>query len=490
MLFNSIKFAVFLPIVFLIYWFVVKRNLKRQNCFLLVASYYFYGCWNWRFLLLLIIISLFNYIIGIKIDRSLISKTRKIWLIIGLIINIGILGVFKYYNFFVESFIDLLSLAGYNLPKSSTQIIVPVGISFYIFLSLSYILDIYKKNLIANRNIIEVLLSLSFFPIILAGPIQRPSLLLPQIVKRREFKYDQSVDGLRQILWGLFVKIVVADELAPYVDNIFLNFSNYSGSTLLTGAIFYSIQIYADFSGYSNIAIGTAKLFGFNIMRNFAYPYFSRDITEFWKRWHISLTTWFRNYIFLPLSFTISWRIKGERVFFIKTEFFIYLVASVITWVLTGLWHGANYTFIIWGMIHGFFLILYQWQRKPRKRLFKKAGINNDHSLVIIIETIITMIIVMFAWIFFRAKSIHDAFAYIAEMVSPSLLKFPPLHPLRIAILISLFIYTEWIQRKKEHALQIEDIKNRFLRWGIYYLIVFLILLYGGEKQEFIYSQF
>jgi D-alanyl-lipoteichoic acid acyltransferase DltB (MBOAT superfamily) len=359
-----------------------------------------------------------------------------------------------------------------------------------VFLSISYIIDIYKQNLNANRNIVEVLLALSFFPIILAGPIQRPSSLLPQIIKKRDFNHNQAVDGLRQILWGFFAKVVIADNLALQVDTIFPNFSEYSGSTLVIGAVFYAIQIYADFSGYSNMAIGIAKLFGFSLMRNFAYPYFSRDITEFWKRWHISLTTWFRDYLFLPLSFTIAWRIKNERVFFIKTDFFIYLVAIIITWFLIGLWHGANYTFIIWGMIHGFFLIIYQWQRKPRKRLFKKIGINNDYSLVIITETIITMIIVMLAWIFFRADSINQAFAYINKLFSASLFKLPQVYPLKIIILTLLFIFSEWLQRKREHTLQIGNVKNRLLRWGIYYGIVFLILLFAGGKQEFIYSQF
>jgi len=490
MLFNSIKFAVFLPIVFLIYWFVIKRNLKRQNCFLLVASYYFYGCWNWRFLFLLIIISLLNYIIGIKIDRSLISRKRKIWLIIGLIINIGILGVFKYYNFFVESFIDLLSLAGYNLPKSSTQIIVPVGISFYIFLSLSYILDIFKKNLPANNNIVEVLLSLSFFPIILAGPIQRPSSLLPQIVEKREFKYDQAVDGLRQILWGLFVKIAIADNLSLHTDDIFLNFSAYSGSTLLLGSIFYTIQIYADFSGYSNIAIGIAKLFGFRLMRNFDYPYFSRDITEFWKKWHISLTSWFRDYLFLPVSFAVSWKIKHERVIFIKTELFIYMVASIITWFLTGLWHGANFTYIAWGMIHGFFLIIYQWQRKPRKKLFKTIGINNNNIIVVLIETFITLIIVVGAWVFFRSTSIQHSLDYLNGIFSLSIFSFPQIFP-KIPIVISIiFLLTEYMQRYKQHALQIENIKYRPVRWGIYFGIIFIMLFFGGGNQKFIYFQF
>lgn len=490
MLFNSIAFAVFLPLVFLLYWYVAGKNHSIQNFLLLAASYFFYCWWDWRFLSLLVFVSVVNYYIGIKIHNNGQNDKRKIWLITGLVIDIGILVVFKYYNFFISSFNELISTLGYDLPGSSTKIVLPLGISFYMFLSLSYILDIYKGNLSANKNITEVLLSLSFFPIILAGPIQRPSSLLPQITAKRLFNYDLAADGLRQILWGLFTKIAIADNLAPYTDDIFLNTSNYSGSTLLVGAVFYSIQIYADFSGYSNIAIGTAKLFGFNIMRNFAYPYFSRDITEFWKRWHISLTSWFRDYLFLPLSFSISWKIKRDRVLLIKADLFIYIVASIATWFLTGLWHGANYTFIIWGMIHGFFLILYRWQQKPRKELLKKTGISNDHPLVVFVETILTLIIVMSAWVFFRANSIHQAFAYLSELFSPSFFKLPEVHPVLITILLCSFMLTEWFQRHKEHTLQVGNIENRWIRWGIYYGVVVLILLYAGGKQEFIYSQF
>jgi D-alanyl-lipoteichoic acid acyltransferase DltB (MBOAT superfamily) len=425
------------------------------------------------------------------IHKNEIITKRKAWLISGLIINIGILVVFKYFNFFIDSFIDLISLIGYKLPRSTTKIIIPLGISFYVFLSLSYIIDIYKKNISADKNIIEVLLTLSFFPIIIAGPVQRPSLLLPQITIKREFNYNQAVAGLRQILWGLFAKIVIADKLAIHVDNIFANSSSYRGSTLLIGTIFYSIQIYADFSGYSNIAIGTSKLFGFNLIRNFAYPYFSRDITEFWKKWHISLTNWFRDYLFLPISFGISWRIKNEKTFFIKTDMFIYILASFITWFLIGLWHGANYTFVIWGMIHGLFLIIYQWQKKPRKKLFKKIGINNDYILVIIFETIITLIVVMIAWIFFRSNSIHQAFNYISRMFSLSLFKLPQVFPLRIILVTGLFLLSEWLQRQKEHALEIENIKYRYIRWAIYYSLVILILLYFGDSQQnFIYAKF
>jgi D-alanyl-lipoteichoic acid acyltransferase DltB (MBOAT superfamily) len=490
MLFNSIEFAFFLPIVFLLYWFVINKNLKIQNSFLLIASYFFYGWWDWRFLSLLVILSIFNYFIGILIDKNEIDRSKKIWLYLGLIVNIGLLGVFKYYNFFVDSFINLISVIGYNLPKSTTKIILPLGISFYVFLSLSYIIDIYKHNLKANRNIVEVLLSLSFFPIILAGPIQRPSTLLPQIARRREFSYDTSVDGLRQILWGLFVKIVIADNLAPEADTIFLNFSDYSGSTLFLGMVIYSFQIYADFSGYSNIAIGTAKLFGFRLMQNFAYPYFSRDITEFWKKWHISLTTWFRDYIFLPLSFLISWKTKNERVLFFKKDHFIYIVASIIVWFLTGLWHGANYTFIIWGMINGLFLIFYHLQNRARKKLFKKLSINNNNSIIVITETIITLSFIMLAWIFFRADSIHHALQYIDEMFSLSIFSLPQVLPKKALLLTFFFIFFEWLQRDKEHALQIENIKYRVLRWGIYLSITWLIFFFGGGAQKFIYFQF
>jgi alginate O-acetyltransferase complex protein AlgI len=500
MLFNSFEFAIFLPIIFILYWFVTNKNLKSQNALLLLASYFFYGWWDWRFLFLLFSISTFNYFIGIRIDKSEIKTKKKIWIITGLIINIAVLGIFKYYGFFIDSFIDLISLFSYELPRSTTKIILPLGISFYVFLSLSYIIDIYKKNLYANRNIVEVLLALSFFPIILAGPIQRPIILLPQISRKREFNYGQAVDGLKQILWGLFAKVVIADNLAVYVDDIFLNYSYYSGSTLLLGAVFYTIQIYADFSGYSDMAIGIAKLLGFSLMRNFAYPYFSRDITEFWKRWHISLVMWFRDYIFLPLSFSVSWKIRGEKFLFIKTDFFIYILASTVVWFLTGLWHGANYTFILWGMINGVFLIIYRLQNRPRKRLFKKFGINNNNLVIIVGETLLTLFIVIIAWIFFRAESISHAFQYLNRLFSSSLLRISILDLKSLSIgaeiiyktiLVLIFIFFEWVQRSKQYALDFKDSRmNPVIRWSIYYSIILLILYFRGSQQNFIYFQF
>jgi alginate O-acetyltransferase complex protein AlgI len=489
MIFNSLAFAIFLPVVFFLYWFVAKRNLKVQNILLLLASYFFYGWWDWRFLFLLIGLSLLNYFIGIQIDKDESGKTKGLWLALALLVNLGVLCVFKYYNFFIDSFIDLLSFFGYTLPRSTTQIILPLGISFYTFLSLSYILDIFKGNLKAHRNSMEVLLSLSFFPIILAGPIQRPSTLLPQIVKKREFDYSGATDGLKQIVWGLFVKTVIADNLAPSVDNIFKNYADFSGSTLLIGAILYAVQIYADFSGYSNIAIGTGKLFGFTLMQNFAYPYFARDISEFWKRWHMSLTTWFRDYLFLPLSVAVSRGIKKEKVGFIKADLIIYILASAVTWFLTGLWHGANYTFIVWGMIHGFFLILYQWQKQPRKQLFKKMGIKNSNSFVVFFETILTLFIVLLAWVFFRSDSISQSFAYLHRLFSPSLFELPSGLFKTGLIWGAVFMVAEWIQRDKQHALQFEKLPV-YVRWLAYYAILFLIFNKGGQQETFIYFQF
>lgn len=489
MIFNSLAFAIFLPVVFILYWFVTKRNLTLQNTLLLLASYFFYGWWDWRFLFLLIGNSVFNYFLGILIDKEDAGKKRGAWLVLGLVVNLGILCVFKYYNFFIDSFIDLLALFGYDLPRSTTRIILPLGISFYTFLSLSYILDVFKENIKAHRNILEVLLTLGFFPIILAGPIQRPSTLLPQITGKREFDHARAVDGLKQIVWGLFVKMVIADNLAPSVDTVFRSHTAYSGSTLLVGAFLYAVQIYADFSGYSNIAIGTGKLFGFNLMQNFAYPYFARDISEFWKRWHISLTTWFRDYLFLPMSVAVSRGVKKDKVGFIKADLYIYIVASVVTWFLTGLWHGANYTFIVWGLIHGLFLILFQWQKQPRKKLLKKIGVKNSHTLIVLFEAFLTLCVVLLAWIFFRSDSIAQSLSYIGKLFSPSLFSIPSGMFKTGIIWSAVLLIAEWFQRDKQHALHFNKWPV-YARWAAYYIVLFLIFNKGGHQETFIYFQF
>ncbi len=490
MIFTSIEYAVFLPIFFILYWLAFNRDVKLQNILLLVASYLFYGWWEWKLLTLLVSVSLFNYWIGLAMSSIRAKKSKKLLLIVGLVVDLGLLATFKYFNFFIEGFVDMISLFGYQLKGTAINIILPVGISFYIFLVVSYIIDIYKETVSAERNIINALLTFGFFPIILAGPIQRPSSLLPQIRSPRVFRYDHAVDGLRQVLWGLFVKIAVADNMAPWANDIFAGYSELPGSTLLVGALFYTVQIYADFSGYSHIAIGTASLLGFRLMKNFNYPYFSRDINEFWKKWHISLTTWFRDYLFLPVSFSVSWKMRTERVVFIRTDLFIYIVASLLTWFLTGLWHGANYTFIIWGMLHGVLLIAYHWQKGPRKRLFKRFGISNNNSLIVVTEGVVTFSLIIITWVFFRADLVSHAFAYLRGMFSGSLFMPPGDLPMKEILIAMVFFLVEFVQRKKDHALQISDIRQIWFRWGIYIAIIIVIMLFGGGTQKFIYFQF
>lgn len=433
-----------------------------------------------------------NYLLGRFINHYDQHRQRKALLIFGLIINIGVLVVFKYFNFFIDEFIGLFAKFGWVLQRPTLRLILPLGISFYIFLSISYIVDVYRKKLVPPKNISDVLLTLSFFPIILAGPIEKPIELLPQIQRKRVFDSGLAVDGLRQILWGLLSKIVIADFCAGIVDSIFNTYSLASGSTLLLGVILFAIQIYADFAGYSNIAIGVAKLFGFRIIKNFNYPYFSKNISDFWRRWHISLMNWFRDYIFLPLAYFVSKKIKREQLFFLKTDLFIYITGIIVTWFLTGLWHGANLTFILWGMIHGFFLILYQLSKKPRKFLFKKTGITSNSLWVILPGWLYTMGIVLLAWVFFRAADTHEAFSYLGRIFSPSLISLSPyFHKIKY-ILVVLFFFVEWLQRHKDHPLQFTNLRIPIIaRWSIYYLIILLLLLFpGGETNSFIYFQF
>ena len=318
MLFTSINFFYFISLIFILYWIILKKSLKGQNYLLLIGGYFFYGWWDWRFLFLLIFISIFNFYISLLIQKDHKQDYRKIFFLIALIINLGTLFTFKYLNFFLDGFTNIFSVFGFKLDNVTLNILLPLGLSFYIFISLSYIIDVYRNNLIVkNKDFSDVLLSLSFFPIILAGPIQRPRTLLPQIQKKREFNYTQAVNGLRQILWGLFMKIVIADNCSVFVDTILKNYFDYKGSTLLLAAFMFTVQIYADFAGYSNIAIGIGKLLGFDIMKNFAFPYFSRDLGIFWKRWNISLTTWFRDFLFLPIAYSLTRKIKTKRFFYI-----------------------------------------------------------------------------------------------------------------------------------------------------------------------------
>jgi len=491
MLFTSITFAFFLLLVFILYWFVFNGNLKSQNFFLLVSSYFFYGYWDLRFLLLLFFISASNYILAIQIQKNENKLLRKSLFITGLIINIGTLIIFKYFNFFVDGIVHLISLFGIKANLQTFNIILPIGISFYIFLSISYIIDSYQHKLSAVSNFYDALLTFSFFPIILAGPIQRPISLLPQIQNKRIFDYEKAADGLKQILWGLFMKIVIADRCAVYANLTFSDSSTFSGSTLILGIFFFTVQIYADFAGYSNIAIGIGKLLGFNIMQNFNFPYFVRDIREFWKRWNISLTTWFRDYVFLPTAYYVSRHIKSDHFYLIKTEFLIYTVGIAFTWILTGLWHGANYTFIIWGLFHGFFLIINHVGAKPRKRLLKRLNISNDNILLTIADSLVTFIIIMFSWIFFKADNVGHALIYISGIFSRSVFSVPEILPTVTLLIIAGFSIVEWMGRGQEYAIAKLGANWPILvRWAMYYGIILVIFYFGGSGQQFIYFQF
>lgn len=509
MIFASIEFGLYLTIVFFIYWFIVKRNLLLQNGFLLAAGYIFYAWWDWRFLFLLIGISVFNYLIGrgiysnpaleesreVSPEEARLARNRKLFLIAGVIVNILVLGVFKYFNFFIDSFIQMVALTGYELPRSTTRFVLPVGISFYTFLSLSYIIDIYRDTIKAEKSLMNVLLTLSFFPIIFAGPIQRPATLLPQIKTPRVFAYDRVVDGMRQFLWGAFAKLVLADQLAPFVADFFSNETYYSGSTLALGLVFFGIQLYADFSGYSNMAIGIGSILGFKLMQNFNYPYFGRDITDYWKRWHISLTSWFRDYFFMPLSFSISYNTKRKKVLLLRTDLFVFIVASLLTWMLTGLWHGANYTFMYWGLINGVLLVIYYLQRKPRKELFRKYGINNNNPALVIFERFFNLAVILLGLVFFRADNLAHALSFFSEMFDASLLTAPQFIGIKRAMLTSLlciiFFIIEWKGRAGSYPLENLSLKwVKPVRYAFYYIIILVIFLFGGAHQQFIYFQF
>lgn len=480
MLFNSISFAIFLPIVFILYWFVVKGNLRFQNILLLASSYFFYACWDYRFMFLLVFSTLLDYFTGIKIYETTNQRSKLFWLWLSVGINIGFLGIFKYYNFFANSFTDGLSLLGFNANFSSLQVILPVGISFYTFHGLSYVIDLYKNRIKPERNFIDYSLFVSFFPLLVAGPIERATHLLPQILKKREFNYSKAVDGLRQILWGVFKKVVIADNCAAYANTIFNNSEHYSGSTLVLGALFFTIQIYCDFSGYSDIALGTSRLFGIDLLRNFAFPYFSRDIAEFWRRWHISLSSWFKDYLYIPLGGS-----KGGIWIKIRNILIIFLVS--------GFWHGANWTFIVWGFLNALYIIPSIIFNTNRNNLDIVAKGKYLPTIKEFLSICLTFSLTVFAWIFFRATSIKNAFSYISGIFSSSLFTIPQGIVIRksIILLIILFFIIEWLGREQQYAIASFGKKwYKPLRWGFYYLIILAILHFTGKEQQFIYFQF
>ena len=487
MLFNSIQFAIFLPIVFLLYWFVFDRfiskskwQLRLQNAFVVVASYIFYGWWDWRFLLLIAFTSFCSWGSGLLIGKAESKKKAKAWMWLNIILNLGILATFKYYDFFVTEFAQLFHISTDGL---LLKVILPVGISFYTFQALSYSIDVYRGKIEPTKDIVAFFAFISFFPQLVAGPIERATNLLPQFLKKREFNYDTAVDGMRQILWGLFKKIVVADNCAVYVDQVFSTYTEQTGSTLLLAAIFFTFQIYGDFSGYSDIAIGTAKLFGIKLMRNFNVPYFSRDIAEFWRRWHISLTTWFRDYVYIPLGGS---RVSKAKV--VRNTFIIFL--------LSGFWHGANWTFIAWGAYHAILFLPLILTGKNRKYTNQ---ITEGRLLPTLKETgqmLLTFFLAVIGWIVFRSATITDSAQYIKGICDASLFCVPWIKTINsfalLVFSVLLMLGIEWLQRDNEHGLSLNGkLKQPLVRWCVYLLITLMVFVLQSNKAvQFIYFQF
>ena len=473
MLFNSIEFLIFLPIVFVLYWFVLNKNKKQQNLLILASSYVFYGWWDYRFLSLIFLSTIVDFIIGFNIPKQDTERKKKLLLWCSVIFNLGVLGFFKYYNFFIESWIGFFSSVGYEIKSVWTlNIILPVGISFYTFQTMSYTIDIFKGKLKPTKDFVSFAAFVSFFPQLVAGPIERATNLLPQILNKREFKYQQGVQGLRLILWGMFKKVVIADSLAPMVNDIFGNYPDFSGGTLWLGAIYFSFQIYCDFSGYSDIAIGISKLFGFELMSNFNFPYFSRNIGEFWRRWHISLSTWFRDYLYIPLGGSKEGKWKSIRNIFI-----IFLVS--------GFWHGSNWTFIFWGLFHSILFLPSFIFRTNRKYTTSIIGENKLlPTLKEFIQVGTTFLLVTIGWVFFRSETIGDSFGYLSNMMTYDL----SFQKGKGLILVMLILFFDFLFRENERI--IIKINNGKIRWLLYIIIITLIISYFNNNNSFIYFQF
>lgn len=478
MLFNTLNFAIFLPIVFLLYWSVGEKNIRIQNIILIVASYFFYASWDLRFLSLLLFSTLLDFVLAIMIEKG---SRPKLLLWISISINLGLLAVFKYFDFFSISASAFLASMGFHSDPIILNLVLPVGISFYTFHGLSYIIDVYKKRIHPERNFIDYSLFVCFFPLLVAGPIERATHLLPQLKGKRAFSYTIAVDGLRQILWGLFKKVVIADSCAVFANDIFNNSSQYFGATAMLGAFFFAFQIYGDFSGYSDIALGTAKLFNIRLLRNFSYPYFSRNIAEFWRRWHISLSSWFRDYVYIPLGGS-----KGSLKSNIRNIFIIFL--------LSGLWHGANWTFIIWGGLNALYFLPSFVLKSNRKYLSAPSRERRLPSFHDFTKMLFTFFLTVIAWVFFRSDSAQAAFRFLGSLfVHPGsyLLLSIYIKYSWLLILIALFVVVEWIGREKEYPLaDLMPSLNPLFRRAVYFILIFSIFWYNGVQQQFIYFQF
>ncbi len=478
MLFNSLEFTIFLPLVFFLYWFVTNKSLKSQNLLILIVSYVFYGWWDWRFLSLIAFSSLVDFLVGIQMTKTSKPLSRKLLLALSIGVNLSFLGFFKYFNFFAESFSDAFTLFGNSFDPVQLKIVLPVGISFYTFQTLSYSLDVYNRKLKATHDPITFFAFVSFFPQLVAGPIERATNLLPQFYKKRKFDLNLATDGMRQILWGFFKKVVIADNCAAYVNDIYQDPSMHSASTLWLAAILFSFQIYCDFSGYSDIAIGVSRLFGFSLMKNFSFPYFSRDIGEFWRRWHISLSTWFRDYLYLPLG--------GSR-----GSIWLKIRNTMIIFVVSGFWHGANWTFIAWGFINALYFLPLLLLKKNKQNQDTVAQGRIFPNFKEALQIMTTFVMTTLAWVLFRSESITGAYNYFLGMFTGKLIALPHKLPATLLVMITILICTEWLQRHKSHALEINGIfSSRIVRWSIYVGIILLISIFKGSQQEFIYFQF
>lgn len=477
MFFNSIAFAIFLPIVFFLYWFVFNKTKSTQNALLIVASYYFYSCWDWRFLFLLVFSTFLDYYTGIQIEKGKSERSRKFWFWLSIIVNLGFLGIFKYYNFFAASFADLLTSVGFKASPILLNIILPVGISFYTFHGLSYVIDIYYKRIKAEYNFVDYSLFVSYFPLLVAGPIERATHLLPQVKVKREFNFQIAKEGVYQIAWGLVKKVVIADTCASYANAIFDHYTGMNSFSLILGAIYFAFQIYGDFSGYSDIALGVSKLFGLDLLRNFNYPYFSRDIAEFWRRWHISLSSWFRDYLYIPLGGS-----KGGLWMKIRNTFIIFIVS--------GFWHGANWTYVVWGFINAVYFLPLLLSNSNRNNMDAIVLKWNFDSAKVIMSILYTFLLTCIAWVFFRARTITDAVSYLKRIVTDRSFNFQYLdnerYSYELLIMIGLFVLIEWNSRNK-----IEPIsgKRSFLKLS---LAIMAIMAFGtfSDYKEFIYFQF
>ncbi|NNC82288.1 MAG: MBOAT family protein [Flavobacteriales bacterium] len=484
MLFNSIEFAVFLPLVFAVYWMIGSSRVRSQNAWLLVASYVFYGWWDWRFLSLILFSSLLDYTLGLRMARTEHRPKRKALLILSLCVNLGFLGFFKYYNFFLDNLAQAFTLFGQPLEMRGLDIILPVGISFYTFQTLSYTLDIYRGRLQPTNDPLSFLAFVSFFPQLVAGPIERASNLLPQFQTPRTFDRRRAEDGMRQMLWGFFKKVVIADNCAIIVNEVYADIGSAEPYMLAIAALLFTFQIYCDFSGYSDIAIGCARLFGFDLMRNFAFPYFSRDIAEFWRRWHISLSTWFRDYLYIPLGGS-----RGGRWMKVRNTMIIFIVS--------GFWHGANWTFIVWGALNAIFFLPLLLSDRNRTNLDDIASSGIIPSWRELRGVFVTFTLTNLAWVFFRAESVHEALVFLERIFTEfpasyhqivSFLYFIPTSTL-FACIAFMFGF-EWLNRRQEHGLEVARFKA-ITRRSMYVVVLLLIFVFGSfDKQTFIYFQF